>query len=88
MIQYMQSSPVVGMVWHGKNAVKTCRLMLGETDPLASLPGTVRGDFCQDVGRNMCHGSDSVENANHEIAMWFPNGVTQYKRFDHSLLFE
>ena len=45
--------------------------MLGETNPAASLPGTIRGDFCIQVGRNICHGSDAVESANKEIALWF-----------------
>ena len=45
--------------------------MLGATNPLESAPGTIRGDFCIEVGRNICHGSDSVENANKELALWF-----------------
>lgn len=45
--------------------------ILGATNPLASAPGTIRGDYAIDVGRNVCHGSDSVENANKEIALWF-----------------
>jgi nucleoside-diphosphate kinase len=57
------------MVWQGKDAVKTGRRLLGETNPLASLPGTIRGDFCIDVGRNLCHGSDTVENAEKEIKL-------------------
>jgi nucleoside-diphosphate kinase len=65
----MLSGPVVGMVWAGKNVVKTGRVMLGETNPLSSLPGTIRGDFAIDVGRNICHGSDSVESAEREIAL-------------------
>lgn len=67
----MSSGPVVAMVWEGLNVVKTGRLMLGETNPASSLPGTIRGDFCIQVGRNICHGSDSVESANKEIALWF-----------------
>lgn len=59
------------MVWSGKGVVKSGRVLLGETNPLASLPGTIRGDFCIDVGRNLCHGSDSVENAEKEIALWY-----------------
>ncbi|KAH8549360.1 nucleoside diphosphate kinase [Umbelopsis sp. PMI_123] len=80
LIQYMLSGPVVGMVWTGKEAVKTGRKLLGETNPLASLPGSIRGDFAIDVGRNICHGSDSVENAEKEIALWFPRGVKTSKR--------
>lgn len=48
------------------------------TNPLASVPGTIRGDYAIDVGRNVCHGSDSVENALKEIALWFPEGLAQY----------
>jgi len=45
--------------------------MLGATKPFDSEPGTIRGDFCIDVGMNVIHGSDSVASANHEISMWF-----------------
>ncbi|KAL8357127.1 hypothetical protein RB601_008877 [Gaeumannomyces tritici] len=48
--------------------------LLGATNPLVSAPGTIRGDFAIDVGRNVCHGSDSVENAKKEIALWFKAG--------------
>jgi nucleoside-diphosphate kinase len=88
LIQYMLSGPVVGMVWAGKDAVKTGRKMLGETNPLASAPGTIRGDFCIDVGKNLCHGSDSVESAEHEIALWFPNGAVAWERSSHKLYYE
>ncbi len=71
---YMLSGPVVCMVWEGKEAVATGRKMLGATNPLESNPGTIRGDFCIEVGRNICHGSDSVENAEKEIALWFEEG--------------
>merc|ERR1711997_267365 len=71
LIKYMNSGPVVPMVWEGLNVVKTGRVMLGETNPAASAPGTIRGDFCIQVGRNICHGSDAVESANKEIALWF-----------------
>lgn len=71
LLQYMLMGPVVCMVWEGKGVVATGRKMLGETNPLNSAPGTIRGDFCIDVGRNICHGSDSVESAKKEIALWF-----------------
>lgn len=80
LIDFMTSGPVFAMVWQGKDVVKTGRKMLGETNPLASAPGTVRGDYGIDVGRNVCHGSDSVESAEKEIALWFPAGVCSYKR--------
>lgn len=53
------------------NVVKTGRTMLGETNPKDSAPGTIRGDFCIAVGRNIIHGSDSVESAKKEIDLWF-----------------
>lgn len=71
MRDYMLSGPVVCMVWEGESAVSTGRKMLGATNPLESNPGTIRGDYCLIVGRNICHGSDSVENAAKEIALWF-----------------
>lgn len=71
LIQYMSAGPVVAMVWQGLDVVKTSRKMMGETNPADSLPGTVRGDYCVEVGRNVIHGSDSVESAQREIALWF-----------------
>ena len=70
------------MVWEGQNAVLTGRKMLGETKPFDSAAGTIRGDFCIDIGRNICHGSDSVDSANKEIALWFPEGICEWH--DHS----
>lgn len=57
----MTSAPVVAMIWQGKDIVKQGRVLLGATNPLASLPGTIRGDYAIDVGRNIIHGSDSGE---------------------------
>jgi len=74
LVEFMSSGPIVAMVWEGKGAVKTGRKMLGETNPADSLPGTIRGDYCIDIGRNICHGSDSVDTANKEIALWFKDG--------------
>lgn len=68
---FMASGPILAMVWEGKDVVKQCRAMLGATNPLDSAPGTIRGDFAIDLGRNVVHGSDSVESANREIALWF-----------------
>ncbi|KIK06475.1 hypothetical protein K443DRAFT_2962 [Laccaria amethystina LaAM-08-1] len=88
LIKYMASGPVVGMVWQGLDAVKTGRVMLGATNPLASPIGSIRGDYCLAVGRNICHGSDSVENAEKEIKLWFPEGVVQYTSALESWIFE
>lgn len=67
----MDSGPIVAMVWEGLNVVQMGRKMLGETNPQASSPGSIRGDFSIEVGRNICHGSDAVETATNEIAHWF-----------------
>jgi nucleoside-diphosphate kinase len=74
LIKFFSSGPIVAMVWQGKDVIKTGRAMLGATNPLASTPGTIRGDFAIDVGRNVCHGSDSPAGAAHEIAFWFSAG--------------
>merc|ERR1711872_643193 len=71
LVKHIASGPVVPMVWEGKDVVKQGRAMLGETNPLASKPGSIRGDFSIDMGRNIIHGSDSVDSANKEIALWF-----------------
>merc|ERR1719464_126209 len=78
LIAYMTSGPVVAMVWEGANVVLEGRKMLGATMPSDSAMGTIRGDYCIEVGRNLCHGSDSVESANKEIALWFPEGVQEW----------
>jgi len=78
MVEYMASSPVVPMVWEGLNAAKIGRMLLGETDPQKSAPGTIRGDFCLDIGRNLVHGSDSPDSAKQEIALWFGSNLTEW----------
>ncbi|CAN8095975.1 unnamed protein product [Discula destructiva] len=89
LLTYMQSGPICAMVWEGRDAVKTGRVLLGATNPLASAPGTIRGDYSIDVGRNVCHGSDSVENAQKEIALWFKEGeVQQYKSHSFDWVYE
>ena len=60
-----------------------CAFLVGATMPTESAMGTIRGDFCIEVGRNICHGSDAVESAEKEIAHWFPEGVASYGKFNH-----
>lgn len=89
LVKYMASGPVVAMVWEGLNAVKTGRVMLGETNPKDSLPGTIRGDFCVQIGRNICHGSDAVESAQKEISLWFkPEELVDWKPASMSWIYE
>lgn len=89
LVKYMSSGPVVPMVWEGLDVVKTGRVMLGETDPRNSKPGTIRGDFCIQVGRNIVHGSDSVESANKEINLWFDSKeVVPWSRSTETWIYE
>ncbi|XP_054249757.1 nucleoside diphosphate kinase-like [Indicator indicator] len=89
LVQYMHSGPVVAMVWEGLNVVKTGRVMLGETNPFDSKPGTIRGDFCVQVGRNIIHGSDSVESAETEINLWFtPEELVDYRSCAHEWIYD
>ncbi|KAL4131360.1 hypothetical protein QTP88_008685 [Uroleucon formosanum] len=88
LVKYMASAPVVPMVWEGLDVVKTGRFILGATDPKNSNPGTIRGDLCVQVGRNIIHGSDAVESANKEIALWFSEKeVVSWSRSSDSWLY-
>ncbi|XP_044513034.1 nucleoside diphosphate kinase 3 isoform X1 [Gracilinanus agilis] len=71
LVKYMSSGPVVAMVWQGLDVVRSSRALIGATNPADSAPGTIRGDFCIEVGKNVIHGSDSVDSARREIALWF-----------------
>uniref|UniRef100_A0A7S2AB93 nucleoside-diphosphate kinase n=1 Tax=Trieres chinensis TaxID=1514140 RepID=A0A7S2AB93_TRICV len=72
LIKYMLSGPVVGMVWEGTNVISLGRKLIGATMPRNAKMGTIRGDLCITVGRNVCHGSDSRTSAEAEIKLWFP----------------
>uniref|UniRef100_A0A7R9YYY9 nucleoside-diphosphate kinase n=1 Tax=Chlamydomonas euryale TaxID=1486919 RepID=A0A7R9YYY9_9CHLO len=79
LVDFLSSGAVVAMVWEGKDVIKFGRTMIGATNPLASAPGTIRGDYGIDVGRNIIHGSDSAPSAQREIALWFkPEELAEY----------
>ncbi|KAM3403385.1 hypothetical protein ACQJBY_006869 [Aegilops geniculata] len=88
LVEYIVSGPVVAMVWEGKSVIATGRKIIGATNPLASEPGTIRGDFAVDIGRNVIHGSDSVESARKEIALWFPEGIAEWRSSQHNWIYE
>ncbi|KAI4372674.1 hypothetical protein MLD38_010875 [Melastoma candidum] len=88
LVEYIISGPVVAMVWEGKNVVVTGRKIIGATNPAESAPGTIRGDFAIDIGRNVIHGSDAVESARKEIALWFPEGVVVWQSSAHPWIYE
>ena len=71
LISYITSSPVMAMAWEGPNAVAAVRQTMGSTRPTEAAPGTLRHDFALQVGRNLTHASDSVENGELECALWF-----------------
>lgn len=71
LVEFITSSPVVAMVWQGEGVVASARKIIGATNPLTAEPGTIRGDFGVDVGRNLIHGSDAQETAQREISLWF-----------------
>lgn len=71
LVEFITSSPVVAMVWQGEGVVASARKIIGATNPLNAEPGTIRGDFGVDVGRNLIHGSDAQETAQREISLWF-----------------
>ncbi|KAF7218088.1 nucleoside diphosphate kinase B [Nothobranchius furzeri] len=71
LCKYMSSGPVFAMVWEGQGIVKLARMMLGETNPADSKPGSIRGDLCINIGRNIIHGSDTLDNAKLEVDLWF-----------------
>lgn len=81
LVQYITSAPVVAMVWEGKEVINTAREMMGATNPLKAAPGTIRGTYGVDVGRNIIHGSDSQASAEREIALFFkPEELLEYNR--------
>ncbi|EDO37954.1 predicted protein [Nematostella vectensis] len=89
LVKFMSSGPVVAMVWEGAGVVKTGRVMLGETNPADSKPGTIRGDFCVHIGRNIIHGSDSTDSANKEIALWFsPKELVDWTPNEYKYIYE
>lgn len=89
LIKYITSSPVMAMIWEGPNAVAAVRQTMGSTRPLEAAPGTVRHDFALDVGRNLTHASDTSENGDKEITLWFhPEEIVSWKRDTDQWTFE
>ena len=74
LVRYIISGPVIAMVWEGQNAIDAARSTMGVTKPVEAHPGTIRGDFGMDVGRNLVHGSDSDVSAQREIDLFFEEG--------------
>jgi len=81
LVEYITSSPIIAMVLEGTKAVEIVRKAMGATDPVEAGMGTIRGDYGMEVGRNLVHGSDSVENAEREISLFFsPEEILSWER--------
>ena len=88
LIGYITSAPVVAMVLEGTDAITLVRNTVGGTKPADANPGTIRGDFGIEVGRNLVHASDGPETAASEIALWFGEDLTSWERDADPWIFE
>ena len=81
LVEFITSGPIVAIALQGKNSVAVVRNTMGSTNPVEANPGTIRGDFGIDIGRNLIHGSDSVESAQTELGIFFENSelLEEYK---------
>jgi nucleoside-diphosphate kinase len=89
LIAYITSAPVMAMVWEGPNAIVAVRQTMGATRPTEAAPGSIRHDFGLEVGRNLTHASDSVENGEQEVALWFSSDeIIHWDRTNDPWIFE
>ena len=88
LIQYITSAPVVAMVLEGTGAIALVRNTVGATRPVEAAPGTIRGDFGIEVGRNLVHASDGADTAASEIQLWFGDSLTSWRRDTDPWIFE
>ena len=88
LIQYITSAPVVAMVMEGTDAIAVVRNTVGATKPAEAAPGTIRGDFGLEIGRNLVHASDGPETAASEIALWFGEDLVSWQRANDPWIFE
>ncbi|MFD1413861.1 nucleoside-diphosphate kinase [Oceanobacillus jeddahense] len=81
LVDFITSGPVFAMVWEGENVVTSARTIMGKTNPSEALPGTIRGDYGINVGKNIIHGSDSLESASREMKLFFnEEELTSYNK--------
>ena len=73
LVDFITGGPLVAMVLEGYEAVASARQVIGATNPLEAAPGSIRGDFGQEVQTNLVHGSDSPESARRETSLFFPD---------------
>lgn len=88
LVEFITSGPVFAMVWEGEEVITTARDMMGATKPSEAVPGTIRGDFGMTVGKNVIHGSDSLESANKEIGLFFSeHEIVTYAKQDSEWIY-
>jgi nucleoside-diphosphate kinase len=88
LLAYITSAPVVVMVWEGNDAIEVVRNTMGATNPTQAAPGTIRGDFGLEIGRNLIHGSDGPDTASFEIDLFFGDGLVSWERDTDRWIFE
>jgi nucleoside-diphosphate kinase len=89
LLKYITSAPVIVACVEGTSAVQMVRNAVGATNPLNAAPGTIRGDFALDIGRNLIHASDAPETADRELALWFSSDeLVSYQRETDRWIFE
>jgi nucleoside-diphosphate kinase len=89
LVDFITSGPSVSLVVEGRGAIAAMRKLNGATNPAEAAPGTLRGDFGIEMGRNVVHGSDSAASAAREIALHFIDAeIASYKRIDEAWLYE
>jgi len=81
LVSFITSSPLIALAVEGENAVEVSRNLMGATNPKEAAPGTIRGDYGLTIGMNIIHGSDSLESAARELAIFFENSeILGYER--------
>ncbi len=89
LIEYITSGPVVLMAWEGNKVIEAVRQTVGATNPTQAAPGSIRGDFGIDIGRNLIHASDSPENGEAEVSLWFgEDELVSWERLGESWVYE
>jgi len=89
LFKYITSAPVMAMAWEGPSAVAAVRQSMGATRPTEAAPGTLRHDFALEIGRNLTHASDSVENGEKEVSLWFSQmDLVHWQRSTDPWIFE
>lgn len=89
LLRYITSAPVIVACVEGTSAVQMVRNSVGATNPLNAAPGTIRGDYALDIGRNLIHASDAPETAERELALWFTKDeLVSYTRESDRWIFE